>query len=80
MHNEICAICLNNNGTFITTICNHKFHEHCLNEWTQYRENCPICRGNLYRFDFKKELMIFICDILQAVRIGLLLGYCSEYL
>ena len=41
MHNEICAICLNNNGTFITTVCNHKFHE-----------NFPICRGNLYRFDF----------------------------
>lgn len=79
MHKDICAICLNNNGTFIKTVCNHEFHENCLNEWIKYKENCPICRQNLENFDFKNIFISIVYDILWVVRIGILLGYYSTY-
>ena len=63
MHKDICAICLNNNGTFIKTVCNHEFHEDCLNEWIKYKENCPICRQNLENFDFKNAFISIVYDI-----------------
>ena len=79
MHKDICAICLNNNGTFIKTVCNHEFHEDCLNEWIKYKENCPICRQNLENFDFKNAFISIVYDILWVVRMGILLGYYSTY-
>lgn len=79
MHKDICAICLNNNGTFIKTVCNHEFHENCLNEWIKYKENCPICRQNLENFDFKNAFISIVYDILWIVRMGILLGYYSTY-
>jgi hypothetical protein len=79
MHKDICAICLNNNGTFIKTVCNHEFHENCLNEWIKYKENCPICRQNLENFDFKNAFISIVYDILWVVRMGILLGYYSTY-
>lgn len=45
-----CAICL---GAFTfdrpvtTTVCNHTFHETCLNISLNYGNRCPICRTNL---------------------------------
>ena len=79
MHKDICAICLNNNGTFIKTVCNHEFHENCLNEWIKYKENTPICRQNLENFDFKNAFISIVYDILWVVRMGILLGYYSTY-
>ena len=79
MHKDICAICLNNNGTFIKTVCNHEFHKDCLNEWIKYKENCPICRQNLENFDFKNAFISIVYDILWVVRMGILLGYYSTY-
>lgn len=28
----------------VTGECGHTFHLHCLEEWTEKNENCPICR------------------------------------
>lgn len=33
--------------TYMVTPCRHIFHEVCLEEWMQYRLQCPICRENL---------------------------------
>jgi hypothetical protein len=79
MHKDICAICLNNNGTFIKTVCNHEFHKDCLNEWIKYKENCPICRQNLENFDLKNALISVVYDIIWVIKIGILLGYYSTY-
>ena len=40
---EICSICLEplNKYKIKKTVCNHVFHESCLNNWTK---NCPMCR------------------------------------
>lgn len=46
---ENCPICHENlsEDTLIITICCHKYHKNCLNEWVMYKKNCPICRHEL---------------------------------
>jgi len=42
-----CPICLDPiTSTFDMTVlvCNHKFHRHCLNNWSTRQKRCPICR------------------------------------
>lgn len=29
----------------ISLFCGHKFHLHCINQWTQTSDTCPMCRG-----------------------------------
>ena len=46
-----CCICCDdyelNHDVCIVPKCNHVFHHECLNEWSKYKENCPICRINI---------------------------------
>jgi hypothetical protein len=45
---EFCSIChCDDIKDTITTACNHKFHESCLNEWLNIKANCPLCRHAL---------------------------------
>lgn len=39
-----CTICLESEGTMISTPCGHKFHTTCLMEWFKEHDNCPVCR------------------------------------
>ena len=29
--------------------CNHKFHNHCINEWIKSSKTCPVCRFNIFK-------------------------------
>jgi len=42
-----CTICLETDGTMISTPCDHKFHTNCLMEWLKDHDNCPVCRNSL---------------------------------
>ncbi len=43
-----CPICLDkDNKIFITTKCNHKFHEDCFYRWVNINSSCPICREKI---------------------------------
>ena len=43
-----CTICLDSNNTvFVTTTCNHTFHEKCLTDWKNQKSECPLCRTPL---------------------------------
>ena len=42
-----CPICLESEGTMISTPCGHKFHTNCLMEWLKSHDNCPVCRNSL---------------------------------
>jgi hypothetical protein len=47
---EDCPICcnsLNNASLLITTACQHRFHEKCLEKWLDIRSNCPCCRAHI---------------------------------
>ena len=42
-----CAICLEmfeEDENIIQLNCNHIFHLHCIDDWLQRKENCPVCR------------------------------------
>ena len=45
-----CCICLDKNAEhWLTTQCNHSFHQECLSNWTRTNNaTCPICRTNLF--------------------------------
>jgi hypothetical protein len=45
---QLCPICQENTGDFLTTPCGHKFHKDCLKGLT--RPKCPLCKGNLNQF------------------------------
>ena len=45
-----CSICISNfkKNNYISILeCSHLFHEKCINEWTKYKSECPICRINI---------------------------------
>ena len=42
-----CPICLETfkeDENLIQLNCNHIFHLHCIDDWLQRQENCPVCR------------------------------------
>ena len=42
-----CSICLETfkeDENLIQLNCNHIFHLHCIDDWLQIQENCPVCR------------------------------------
>jgi len=39
-----CPICIDEMAEFVTTACNHAFHDECLNRWLLEQDTCPICR------------------------------------
>ena len=55
---EVCAICLgdidhsDSDEPITETICNHVFHEECLNEWLERSGCCPYCR-HILKDDFE---------------------------
>lgn len=46
-----CVICLNEyaDGERRATIvaCNHRYHVQCIEEWINYKYDCPLCRSDL---------------------------------
>lgn len=47
---ETCTICLcdfEDGATVSNLNCNHVFHYQCLDEWCQYKSQCPICRNEI---------------------------------
>lgn len=51
--NDICPICHDNYGTtkaIYKTVCNHIFHNDCLNEYCEIQQGeivCPVCRADV---------------------------------
>ncbi len=42
---EHCSICLEDlEHNVMETICNHKFHSHCINRWLENNYTCALCR------------------------------------
>ena len=63
-----CSICLNNDGLLIKTYnkyytkcrCNFVYHHECISKWKNIRNNCPICKKNLYNNqDLRYHVLIF---------------------
>jgi hypothetical protein len=45
-----CSICLveyESNDLVSITECGHLFHNKCIEEWSRYKQDCPVCRNNL---------------------------------
>ena len=44
-----CPICLESNPAVDIMIsnCKHHFHKKCIEEWLQYSNQCPYCRGTI---------------------------------
>lgn len=48
--NKECSICLvpyEINEMVTKTSCNHLFHTNCIEEWSRYKHDCPVCRKEL---------------------------------
>jgi hypothetical protein len=44
--NDICVICFCQlNDTVIQTTCNHQYHLHCITQWYQIKNLCPLCKN-----------------------------------
>ena len=61
---KTCPICLSyiNSIDNITTKCNHSFHCHCINDWLQNNQTCPVCRiivrNSMYNNDFVYPIVV----------------------
>jgi hypothetical protein len=45
-----CRICFNDvvtNDTITDLPCGHIFHKDCMDRWTEFKQECPLCRGPL---------------------------------
>ena len=43
-----CTICLNTLGLhYISLGCSHNFHSHCIEQWRERNNRCPICRSDI---------------------------------
>ncbi len=41
-----CSICFEELSNLIKKLeCNHNFHDNCIDTWTLYKNNCPLCRN-----------------------------------
>ncbi len=65
-----CSICLRSlkRGKVIELICNHKYHEKCLNRWRYPKTKrklsntkCPICRKTIQEKTILHKLSIYLC-------------------
>jgi len=47
--NNECCICMDKdeNKSWVSLTCNHKFHKECIEQWTKTQRTCPICRVQL---------------------------------
>ena len=46
-----CSICLESLDKIHSTVCNHDFHEECINKWLETKTTCPLCRYVLREHD-----------------------------
>lgn len=47
---ELCTICLRNTKTVaVTMACRHVFHRNCIVEWFKQKNECPLCRKELFK-------------------------------
>ena len=44
---EPCPVCLDVIEKAVSTLCNHTFHEVCIQEWAKNSSRCPLCRQSL---------------------------------
>jgi len=46
--NTVCPICLDviQHNVFVT-VCRHKYHKSCIDQWLTKSDVCPLCRGNI---------------------------------
>lgn len=59
---DTCPICLGDNPNFKLSICGHKFHKECIEQWLAIKPECPLCRcicintfPYYYRFNIIKK-------------------------
>jgi len=59
-----CSICLEKiHSNPNITICNHKFHRNCLNQWLNHNNTCPMCRTTLFHYTPKIDIMDRLLDL-----------------
>lgn len=46
-HDDVCSICIVDDGDFVSIDCGHAFHEQCIRKWISKCKTCPICRYKL---------------------------------
>lgn len=44
---SICLIDFEKSDMVSITKCNHVFHNKCIEEWSHYKHDCPVCRDDL---------------------------------
>ena len=48
----VCSICLENlTDNYVSTTCNHYYHEACIYEWLKQKVICPNCKTDLNRLE-----------------------------
>jgi hypothetical protein len=45
MDSEFCSICFDHYIQPVTLPCRHVFCEHCVFEWLEKENSCPVCRA-----------------------------------
>lgn len=83
--NEQCCICLEEK-TLIETKCKHKFCNNCITDWTNKKNNCPLCRKSINQMNinklnlvigrFPRELNIHGMKVTPSKYLGSFFGSC----
>lgn len=47
IENQTCTICFDNFTHPVTLPCRHVFCEHCIFEWLDKENTCPVCRAEV---------------------------------
>lgn len=82
-----CAICLeliNKNIEYKTTCCQQHFCICCINHWLSIKNNCPLCRSKISKFDEPTNIIEKINTSLQWFiyffqLVIIFLGFLAEY-
>lgn len=57
---ELCAVCRGEMKTVASEMaCGHIFHRHCIIEWFQTKNQCPMCRKELFPEEIAKNCICF---------------------
>ena len=80
MNSSFCPICFEkiSKKNCFSSLCNHKYHYHCINRWVKLHNTCPMCRKEI---QIKKKHNLIIknnFDLIQSCiggMIGLVIGY-----
>lgn len=55
-----CSICLKELNVkkriIVETKCKHHYHMICLDNWLEYKDNCPMCRTKIKDYDVMNKL------------------------